>query len=168
MAIPRAVFDAVGGFTATLGRVGGGLTLLSNEDVDIVDRIVDSGRAAIYAPGAAVTHRIDAARLTPEWFRRRAAWQAVSDFLSRPEAAMKATGGAKTRLRLLAQARRDYPPGFFVPPAHEKAMTMDTQTTYYLVLALLAGGVEIDPVWIERYLALATKPAQADSSSESQ
>lgn len=164
MAVSRAVFDAVGGFATTLGRVGGGLTLLSNEDVDFVDRIVAAGRSAIYAPGAAVTHRIDAARLTPEWFRRRAAWQAVSDFLSRPEAAAKASAGAKTRLRLLAQARRDYPPGFFTPPGDAKATTMDTQTAYYAVLALLAGGVEIDAAWIERFL---NRP-QADSSSESQ
>jgi len=42
---------------------------------------------AIYAPKALVEHVIPSERLTQSWFRRRAAWQAVSDLLSELEAA---------------------------------------------------------------------------------
>lgn len=170
MAMARDAFEAVRGFSLALGRRGAGLSLLSNEDIDIVDRIVALGRPAIYAPDAVVVHPIDPARLSPRWFRRRAAWQAVSDFLSRPEAAAKSSPGAAARLRLLAQSRKSHPPGFFTEPPDATAMLLDTQTAYYAAMALMAGGVEIDADWIESFAREPKRPdsAQADSSSESQ
>jgi len=170
MAIRRDAFDAVRGFSPALGRNGAGLSLLSNEDVDIVDRIVALGRKAVYAPAAAVEHPIDPARLSPRWLRRRAAWQAVSDFLSRPNAAAKSAPGAAARLRLLAQTRKNHPPGFFTEPASAEAMMLDVQTAYYAAMALMAGGVEIDAAWIARFSGVPapSEPAHADSSSESQ
>src|SRR5580704_17117456 len=72
---------AAGGFATNLGRIGNGSALLSNEELEISDRIRALGKLAIYAPEAVVEHVIAPERLTPEWFCRRAAWQAVSDLL---------------------------------------------------------------------------------------
>ncbi len=70
-----------GGFSTGLGRIGSGVSLLSNEEVQLVARIQNRGSQLVYAPAARVGHLVDASRLTRTWFRRRAAWQAVSDFL---------------------------------------------------------------------------------------
>src|SRR5205807_580839 len=80
-----ALLHAHGGFPTYLGRVGSGVSLLSNEEVAVYEAIRASGRLLVYAPQAKVEHLIDARRLTRAWFRKRAAWQAVSDFLLRPE-----------------------------------------------------------------------------------
>lgn len=69
----------VGGFRCYLGRIGD--TLLSNEEVDLCDRLVYCGARLIYEPAALVTHVIDPSRLTVQWFRRRVFWQAISDVL---------------------------------------------------------------------------------------
>jgi glucosyl-dolichyl phosphate glucuronosyltransferase len=64
--------------------------LLSNEETDLLARIAARGGRIGYAPAATVRHHIDPARLCPEWFRRRAAWQAVSEFLQDPARAAAA------------------------------------------------------------------------------
>jgi hypothetical protein len=46
-----------------------------------------AGNRVLYSPHAVVEHIIDPARLTKSWFRRRVAWQAVSDYLMNPAAA---------------------------------------------------------------------------------
>ena len=68
-------------FDVKLGRVGGGANLLSNEEVELVRRIREAGGLAIYQPEAMVRHLVERRRLTQHWFRKRVAWQAVSDFL---------------------------------------------------------------------------------------
>jgi glycosyltransferase involved in cell wall biosynthesis len=87
---------AHGGFSPKLGRVGSGASLLSNEEIEVIARIRAAGGELIYAPNARVSHHIDAGRLTPAWFRKRAAWQAMSDFLMSPD-------------RAIAEARTDWP-----------------------------------------------------------
>lgn len=81
----------VGGFSPALGRVGAGIALMSNDEIELGDRLEAAGWATAYAPGAAVEHLIDPSRATQAWFRRRIAWQAVSDFVRAPAAA--AAGG---------------------------------------------------------------------------
>jgi glycosyltransferase involved in cell wall biosynthesis len=79
--------DAVlanGGFSTRLGRVGSGIPLISNEEIQLIERIRASGGDVIYAANAKVRHRIEPKRLTHGWFRRRAAWQVVSDFMMDP------------------------------------------------------------------------------------
>jgi hypothetical protein len=39
----------------------------------------------VYAPKAVVSHLAEPKRLTRSWFRKRSAWQAVSDFMMDPE-----------------------------------------------------------------------------------
>ena len=70
-----------GGFSTQLGRKGNGQALLSNEENEVCQKLRAHGEIIIYSPDAIVQHRVDGSRLTQDWFRRRVAWQAVSDFL---------------------------------------------------------------------------------------
>lgn len=74
-----------GGFPEHLGRIGQGIALLGNEELALSERMRAAGQLLIYAPDARVHHRVPAERLTQTWFRRRAAWQAASDFVLRPD-----------------------------------------------------------------------------------
>jgi len=78
--------DIAGSFFRTgLGRSGDEKSnLLSGEESALTDFIKSSGKKFGYAPLAGVTHLIPASRLTRPWFRRRAAWQAISDQLQHP------------------------------------------------------------------------------------
>ncbi|MFK7752088.1 MAG: glycosyltransferase family 2 protein [Sedimentitalea sp.] len=80
----KALLDA-GGFDTNLGRNGPEVNLLSNEETAVLRSLSDAGGIALYVPEAEVDHLVDRRRLNQEWFRRRAAWQAVSDFLSNPD-----------------------------------------------------------------------------------
>ncbi len=75
-----------GGFDVALGRNGSGAALMSNEETELTNRIKAAGLLVGYEPRAAVEHWIDPARLNQAWFRRRAAWQAVSAYVLDPEA----------------------------------------------------------------------------------
>lgn len=76
MAFRREVFDQFGMFATNLGRVGSG-TLLSNEEIALIEKY---GVERIwYCPEMLVRHVISVGRLSPQWFRRRVYWQAVSD-----------------------------------------------------------------------------------------
>lgn len=74
-----ALIDA-GGFNEALGRTG--TTLLSNEELAITRKVLDSGLRAYYLPQARVMHRVHGERATQRWLRQRVCWQAVSDLLS--------------------------------------------------------------------------------------
>ncbi|ACA18362.1 glycosyl transferase family 2 [Methylobacterium sp. 4-46] len=79
LAIRKDVFRQYGRFDPSLGRRGTA-SLLSNEETALLDRV---GRhRTFYCPEACVEHIIAADRLTPEHFRRRVFWQAISDVVS--------------------------------------------------------------------------------------
>lgn len=69
----------IGGFPVWLGRKPN--VLLGNEEIAVIRELNEAGYPAVYQPSAVVHHRIAPDRLTLGWFRRRAAWQAVSDVL---------------------------------------------------------------------------------------
>jgi GT2 family glycosyltransferase len=98
LSFDRSVLIAAGGFATGLGRIGPQTALLSNEETELSARIRGAGKLAVYAPDAVVEHIIPAERLTQDWFRRRAAWQAVSDLLARPEDAPALAAKAARRL----------------------------------------------------------------------
>ncbi len=79
------VLKKFGGFDTSLGRKGSGASLMSNEESELVDKIRASGALLIYQPEARVDHLVEAKRLERKYFRRRAAWQAVSDFVMNPD-----------------------------------------------------------------------------------
>ncbi len=88
IAFRLGALEAAGWFDTSLGRTGGGASLLSSEETAVTDRIRALGGLVAYDPVAAVEHWVDPERLTQRWFRRRAAWQAVSDYLRDPRARM--------------------------------------------------------------------------------
>jgi glycosyltransferase involved in cell wall biosynthesis len=92
-AVTRAAHAHAGGFRPGLDRSGA--ALISNGDVEFFRRVRDAGGTLVYAPGAAVQHRVPADRLTEGWFVRRAFAQGVSDELLRAPAA-----GPRRALRL--------------------------------------------------------------------
>ena len=98
LSVDKAALIAAGGFATALGRIGSETTLLSNEEIELCARIMKAGKTAIYAPDAVVEHVVHAERLTQSWFRRRAAWQAVSDLIARPEDAPVLAAQAARRL----------------------------------------------------------------------
>jgi GT2 family glycosyltransferase len=81
----RAALAAVGGFSTSLGRARGSQVLLSNEESEAITRLRQAGGKLVYDPDVIVAHLVAAERLTQQWFRRRAAWQALSDYLSAPQ-----------------------------------------------------------------------------------
>lgn len=79
----RSWIDRAGGFREGLDRDDA--SLMSGGDTDLCNRITDAGGTVLYWPGATVYHHLDPARLTRDWFRRRAAAQGASDALMRYE-----------------------------------------------------------------------------------
>lgn len=71
-----------GGFSTALGRSGAALSLLSNDETELSERLAARGLLTGYTPLAEAEHLVDPSRLTQAWFRRRIAWQAVSDLLA--------------------------------------------------------------------------------------
>jgi len=146
VAFNKEALTAVGGFSRALGRVGAGLSLLSNEEIDVMESIRAMGRVSMYCPEAVVEHIIDPARLTHNWFRRRAAWQAVSDFIKDPERTTAYAAAAAEHMRLLLKdGARDTPMGFFRRVGDPDEFKHDVGLIYDLIVATLAGGAEIDP-----------------------
>jgi glycosyltransferase involved in cell wall biosynthesis len=81
----RSVLVAMEGFSTSLGRIQSGASLLSNEEIELIGKIKERGGRLIYAPEAMVSHLVEAGRLTQQWFRRRSAWQAASDYMLAPQ-----------------------------------------------------------------------------------
>jgi hypothetical protein len=144
IAFERATLLNVGGFSRALGRVGAGVALLSNEESQVIEKFADVGRNAIYVPDATVEHLIEPARLSQEWFRRRAAWQAVSDYIKDPkQSSTYATAAAERLRRELLSDENALPPGFVRPMSEREAFRRDVGLMYDVVIAMLAGGVEL-------------------------
>lgn len=74
----------VGGFDLSLGRVGGGL--LSGEETAVQEKLRQANYKIIYSPKALVRHTVHVERLSQQWFRKRFAWQAVSDAIEQSAA----------------------------------------------------------------------------------
>jgi hypothetical protein len=81
-AVTRDAFERHGGFVPDLDRTGA--SLRSNGDVEFFRRLRARGGRIGWWPEADVEHRVPAERLTPEWFRRRAFNQGLSDVLLLP------------------------------------------------------------------------------------
>jgi glycosyltransferase involved in cell wall biosynthesis len=136
-----------GGFPRNLGRIGSGSALLSNEEIQLVENIRATGGRLIYAPRARVSHLVDSRRRARHWFRKRAAWQALSDFMMDPD-------------RCAAEAHEQWPNllrYFNSLPPHERTVRglaietddpdqflWQTGAIYTLTTLLLAGFEGVD------------------------
>ena len=138
-----------GGFSTRLGRIGSGSSLLSNEETHLLERIREAGGQAIYAPNAKVDHLVEAKRLTRSWFRKRNAWQALSDFTMRPEAS---AAQAKENWAALVAYFNALPPlertvrGLLSETDDPELFRWQTGAIYNLTSMLLTGfeGVKVD------------------------
>lgn len=147
IAFRRDALIAQGGFPVNLGRIGGAASLLSNDETDLIERITAAGGVVAYDPAAAVEHYVPPDRLTQAWFRRRMAWQAVSDYLRKPEEHL-------ARRDAHWQAAKgflfDEPPtdrtmrALALPSADPEHMRRQVGAIYDTVIALLAGLDEAD------------------------
>ncbi len=146
MAFDKALLAQLGGFNRQLGRVGPELSLLSNGEPGVLNAVRAAGRAIVYAPDAVVGHKIDASRLSQSWFRRRAAWQAVSDYLMEPAATAAHAPAAARYLRMVETSRtRAQPVGFFGPAGDGQSFAAELLLIRELVIATLSGGAETAP-----------------------
>jgi glycosyltransferase involved in cell wall biosynthesis len=84
---------AIGGFPEGLGRVG--TNLLSSEESLVVHRLRALGEVVRYEPAIAVTHTIQAERLTPAWLLRRQYFQGMSAVLMRRALGHPAPGAGR-------------------------------------------------------------------------
>jgi glycosyltransferase involved in cell wall biosynthesis len=133
---------AAGGFPVHLGRKRGGQVLLSNDESDVIEKMTASGARLVYAPDAAVRHLVPADRLTQTWFRRRAAWQAASDYLMDTE---RAFAGAANGWRGVTAFYARLPPkdrtprGLYVDQQAPEMFEMQMSALYNFTIALLSG-----------------------------
>jgi glycosyltransferase involved in cell wall biosynthesis len=142
-----AALEAAGWFDTSLGRTGGGASLLSSEETALTDRIRALGGLVAYDPLAAVDHWVDPERLTQRWFRRRAAWQAVSDYLRDPKGrlARREESWASVKAFLLQQNPADRTlRGLALEQASAEDFRWQVSATFNAVTALLAGLDERD------------------------
>jgi hypothetical protein len=130
MAMDRKLALSLGGFPVALGRHGPDVTLLSNEETALLEKIEMSGRIIAYVPAASVRHVIDARRLVQDWFIRRAAWQAISDYMMQPHAHNETT----------APAARFEATACPADIADAAVFSGRFWVTYHAVLTALAGG----------------------------
>lgn len=136
-----------GWFDTSLGRTGGGASLLSSEETALTDRIKAQGSRVAYDPLAAIDHWVDPERLTQRWFRRRAAWQAVSDYLRAPKAQMDRRDQAWSSVKnfLLSRNPADRTlRGLALEQKGAGDFRWQTAAVYNAVTALLAGLDEQD------------------------
>lgn len=76
MAFRKEALLAVDGFSPHLGKVGGSLACF--EEIDLCERLIQTGWINLYQPDALVTHLIEPFRFQPDWYTQRAYEQGKS------------------------------------------------------------------------------------------
>lgn len=132
----------IGGFAGNLGRRGSDRILLSNEESDVVAQLAARARTLVYAPDCCVEHWTPPQRATPNWIRRRVAWQAVSDFISNAPVASDPAESFARRLEQFHAAHPDAAPGVFQETDDPERFLLETQTAYDAVMVMLLGGAD--------------------------
>ena len=137
----REALLAIGGFDTNLGRKGPETHLLSNEESEMVARLTEDGGLALYVPEAEVEHLVDRRRLEQEWFRRRAAWQAVSDWIKDPSVADWAGNALENALGYLLRQPPRYRSisGLRREVADPEEFNDQINAVYNMTIAFLAG-----------------------------
>lgn len=97
----RRVFDDIGLFDTSLGRIG--TALLGNEDTEIQQRIHALGRLIYYSPQAVVYHHVTASRMTREYFSRREQGTKISRAILQ----LRSKGNGPRAEQLAAQVRQN-------------------------------------------------------------
>ena len=142
-----AALQKAGGFSVHLGRTRGGQALLSNDETDVIERMTANGARLVYAPGAVVQHLVPAERLTQGWFRRRVAWQAVSDYLLDPQRLFEKAPGywrSVTEFYARLPPRDRNPRGLYVEQVDPEMFRMQMDALYNFTVVLLTGFRGLD------------------------
>jgi len=142
-----AALQKAGGFSVHLGRTRGGQALLSNDETDVIERMTANGARLVYAPGAVVQHLVPAERLTQGWFRRRVAWQAVSDYLLDPQRLFEKAPDywrSVTEFYARLPPRDRNPRGLYVEQVDPEMFRMQMDALYNFTVVLLTGFRGLD------------------------
>lgn len=137
-----AALAAIGGFSLHLGRSRGGQALLSNDENDVIERLAANGGRLIYAPAARVQHLVPVDRLTQSWFRRRTAWQAVSDYLQDSTRAFEQAPrywSTVTELYARLPPKDKNPRGLYVDQDDPEMFRLQISALYNFTVVLLTG-----------------------------
>lgn len=140
---------AVGGFNTALGRVGSGASLMSNDETELEGRLRAAGGLVGYSPRASVEHHIAVERITQSWFRRRIAWQAVSDYVRSPETMRDQASGQYLELKKFFASCRPADRtvrGLFLDEPNGDRLAWQMMSIYGTIISILAGSSEIDDV----------------------
>lgn len=135
-------------FDTKLGRSGNGFNLLSNEETELVNRIKKTPSLCMYQPDAVVQHLVEDKRLSQDWYRKRVAWQATSDFLMNPE---KAIEDAKKGWNYVMEFFFGLPPrvrnirGLYSECEKPEKFKHQLDSIYHVTIALLNGFHDFDP-----------------------
>jgi glycosyltransferase involved in cell wall biosynthesis len=142
IAFRTAALEKVGGFSVHFGRTRGGQALLSNDETDVIERMTAGGARLIYAPGAVVEHLVPAERLTQSWFRRRVAWQAVSDYLLDPQRLFEKAPGywrGVTEFYARLPPKDRNPRGLYAEQTDPEMFRMQMSAIYNFTVVMLTG-----------------------------
>jgi glycosyltransferase involved in cell wall biosynthesis len=77
ISIRRQILDDLGGFSLVLGR--NPHSLLSGEEVELMDRVRRKGGVCLYSPGALVYHYVTRQRMQKSFFINRSYWQGYTE-----------------------------------------------------------------------------------------
>ncbi|HWA89240.1 MAG TPA: glycosyltransferase family 2 protein [Rhizomicrobium sp.] len=138
---------AAGGFSVHLGRTKGGQLLLSNDETDVIERMAANGARLIYAPTAVVRHLVPSERLTQEWFRRRVAWQAVSDYLLDSAKLFDKAPGywrAVTEFYARLPPKHRNPRGLYAEQSDPEMFRMQMNAIYNFTVVMLTGFRDLE------------------------
>lgn len=138
-------FKKIGGFPTNLGRVGNSNILLSNEEVDVLEKFLAAGYEKIYAPKAIVDHLVPDNRVSQTWIRKRLAWQAVSDLIKDPDQSVD----TEQLWKQISDYVNSLPPHLrtlrgFVQHINDKELFRYQAGITYSLLMLLLSGYEIE------------------------
>jgi GT2 family glycosyltransferase len=142
MAFRVAALNRVGGFSNKFGRCGGEEVLLSNEENDVVSRLRQQGGEIAYVPDAIVQHIISPERLTQDWIRRRVVWQAVSDYMQRPQELFGRVGGHRSAVeRFISSLPAEYQTlhSFSIEQSDPEVFRRQMAALYSHTISLLTG-----------------------------
>jgi glycosyltransferase involved in cell wall biosynthesis len=137
----RSALLEVGGFNTSLGRKGPETSLLNNEESDVIERLTSNGGIVLYIPEAEVDHLVDRRRLNQEWFRRRSAWQGVSDILKDPSVEGRTDEALESALNYLLKQPPRYRSMAGLSRALDDADEFNDQldAIYNMTIATLSG-----------------------------
>jgi len=100
LAIRKEILQEINGFNTDMGR--GKSDLAGNEEIELQNRLINSGKTIYYSPNSKIYHFAASSRLKLSWFIKRSYWQGVSDAkMYKFETSLKPNNKFKVTLNIL-------------------------------------------------------------------